>query len=123
MKNYAFKKAKTFIENHRETISEVSLGMNEDWFWTAETIFQDNAFAVDLDDPELKIGGINGSSWATPTMEVTYFDGDSEKIEVSEGEFDLPVADRLEKEFMVKGGLGVLSAPAQEDRGDVDRVI
>lgn len=72
---YDFKKAKLFIEQNKENIKEASLGMHEDWFWTAETIFEDGEYKVNLDDKDLTIGGISGSYWATPVMQVEYKDG------------------------------------------------
>ena len=71
---YDFKKAKLFIEQNKENIKEAYLGMHEDWFWTAETIFEDGEFKVNLDDKDLSIGGINGSYWATPVLQVEYKD-------------------------------------------------
>lgn len=75
MKMYDYKAALAFIEKNRDEIQEVQLGMLEDWWWTAETIFGDDEFFVDLNDPELKIAGIAGSSWATPVMQIVYKNG------------------------------------------------
>lgn len=35
-KEYDFLKAKQIIEDNQKTLVEASLGMQEDWFWTAE---------------------------------------------------------------------------------------
>ena len=72
---YDFKKAKQFIEDNKENIESARMGMREDWFWTSETIFEDGEFKVNLDDKDLSIGGINGSYWATPVLQVEYKDG------------------------------------------------
>lgn len=71
---YDYKKAKQFIEQNKENIKCASLGMHEDWWWTAETIFKDGEYKVNLDDKDLKIGCIDGSYWATPVLEVEYKD-------------------------------------------------
>lgn len=74
---YDFKKAKQFIEENKESIESASMGMHEDWFWTAETIFKDGEYLVDLEKEDLKIGGISGSYWATPVLQIEYKDGQS----------------------------------------------
>lgn len=74
MRYYDYEKAKLFIEQHKEEIKEASLGMHEDWWWTAETIFGDGKFTVEL-NKDTMLGGINGSRWATPVLQVEYKDG------------------------------------------------
>lgn len=59
---YDFKKAKDLIEAERENVASAYLGMREDWFWTADTVFEDGKYVVDLDTVE-KIAGIAGSTW------------------------------------------------------------
>ncbi len=88
MKTYDFAKAKKFIEDNISSINTASLGMDEDWFWTAETIFENGTFTVDLEQPDCKIGGINGSTWATPTLEIEYKDGSFKKYNCYIGESD-----------------------------------
>lgn len=90
MKNYDFEKAKRFIDEHKDEILNASLGMDEDWFWTAETIFEDGEYTVDLLEDGLVILGIEGSYWATPTLEVNYKDGRSVKYDCFNGESDGP---------------------------------
>lgn len=122
MKYYDFEKAKNYIEQHKASIHSASLGFHEDWFWTAETIFEDGEFVKDLSNPELKIGGINGSYWATPTLDVNYFDGFQEQIECSKG--DEPSQEELAKgQGNIALGLGCLSGPVQESRGGINRKI
>lgn len=77
MKKYDFQKAKHLIEKHREEIVSASLGMHEDWFGTAEMVFSDGEYKVDLDTVE-KIGNLDGSTWATPVLELEYLDGRAE---------------------------------------------
>lgn len=50
MKNYDFKKAKQIIEENKENLVSASLGMHEDWFWTAEIIYEEGEFKRQLPD-------------------------------------------------------------------------
>lgn len=88
MKSYDFAKAKKFIEDNISSINSALLGMDEDWYWTAETIFEDGAFKVDLENPDCFIGGLKSSSWATPTLEIEYKDGIIKKYNCYIGESD-----------------------------------
>lgn len=88
MKYYDVAKAKKLIEDNISSINSASLGMDEDWFWTAETIFEDGAFTIDLENTGGFIGGINGSVWATPTLEIEYKDGSIRKYNCYIGESD-----------------------------------
>ena len=109
MAEYDFKRAKEFIEENRGSIKSAWLGMNEDWFWTAETIYKDGEFTLDLCKEGLTIGGIDGSDWATPTLEIELMDGELKKKPCFKGR---------------KGGikpdwfsLGCLSELVQQGRG------
>jgi hypothetical protein len=74
MKHYDYKKAKSIIkENKNKGLIEASLGMQEDWYWTAETIWLDNKYVRVLKENS-KIAGIECSNWATPVLELTYSD-------------------------------------------------
>ena len=76
MKKYNYKRAKEIVSKEKENGAIAArLYMSGDYFWTAGEIWNnDDGFVVDLDDEELTIGGINGSTWATPMLEVE-FDG------------------------------------------------
>ncbi|CQR51438.1 hypothetical protein [Paenibacillus riograndensis] len=107
MKAYDFQKAKLLIEQDREQIQEAALGMYEDWFWTAEEVFNDQeGFVRDLETVEL-IGGINESSWATPCLRITYRDGNESCIGCFKDD-----GSPSERGFVMP--LGVLSGPAQD---------
>lgn len=88
MKQYDYLKAKRYIDENREKILYASLGMDEDWWWTAETVFKNGEFVINLQEKELEIAGISGSSWATPTLEIVFKDGTSEKFNCYVGESD-----------------------------------
>lgn len=74
MKYYDYKKAKEIIKRHLDNpgrygkLLSASLGMEEDWGWTAETIWRDGKFAKFTG----KIAGIDRSYWATPTLELEF---------------------------------------------------
>ena len=73
-----------------DNVIEVSLGMKEDWFWTAQAIWtrahglerldsfsdEDNTTIEDAVTDHTKIGGIVGSQWATPVICVEYAKGE-----------------------------------------------
>ena len=105
MKTYDFNKAKSLIEN-TPNVESASLGMHEDWFWTAETVYEDGKFTTELND-DTKIGGINGSSWATPTLQICFKDGTEKMIEISAGQNDEEKPSWLQ--------LGVLSQHCQDN--------
>lgn len=79
MKNYDYLKAKKLIEENKDKISEAILGMSEDWFWTAETVFENGNFVIDLEEKGLCIAGISGSYWATPIIELVFKNGSVER--------------------------------------------
>ena len=74
MKYYDYERAKSIIkENKKNGLVEASLGMKEDWYWTGETIWSNNKYITKLKE-NTKIGGIKGSNWATPVLELFYSD-------------------------------------------------
>ena len=79
MKEYNVDLVTKYIEENSDKIDSAALGMKEDWFWTAETIYKDGGFKKLPQNGKFIIGGISGSRWATPTMEVIFKDG-SEKF-------------------------------------------
>jgi hypothetical protein len=50
MKTYDYKKIKQLIEENKSEIISVSAGMHEDWFWTAETIWENGKYLHELPD-------------------------------------------------------------------------
>ena len=84
-KEYDFKKAKKLIEEKKSEIESASLGMEGDWFWTAETVWtKEEGFVIDLDTIE-GIAGISGSYWATPTLEMELQYGSALKVPCFKG--------------------------------------
>lgn len=91
MKNYDFNKAKQLIEENKENLESASLGMHEDWFWTAETIWENGEYKKELFKDQFEhicIAGISGSSWATPTIQLKFKDGTSKMLSCYQGDSD-----------------------------------
>lgn len=105
MKRYDYNKARKIIEVNSNNIQEASLGMYEDWFWTAETVWDNGGFTNNL-TKGTKIGGISGSHWATPTLELHFKDGERTMIPCFVGK-----SKENKPKFIC---LGVLSGPVQE---------
>lgn len=55
MKSYDYKKAKHIIEESKDCLESASLGMHEDWFWTAETIWENGEFKRELPDNAIEL--------------------------------------------------------------------
>lgn len=77
MKYYDYKKARDIISAMQEDIDTATLGMDGDWFWTAERIFENGRTIVNLFNEDLVLAGINGSYWATPTLDIKLKSGDT----------------------------------------------
>lgn len=145
MKTYNYVKVKELIGSS-ENLKEASLGMHEDWFWTASVVWEKGQYikilpdnADELEDkflqakekglkrllpqknksgfpkinPEYEkmsehhIGGIYASSWATPTLQLIFFDGSEKMIDVSKG------SSSNKKPFWLE--LGCLSQDVQDN--------
>lgn len=105
MKMYDYENAKKLVQKYSDTLEVACLGMAEDWFWTAEEIYADGRFVYDLSEkPE--IGGICGSSWATPSLYLKFKDGREEIMDCCIGESTGEIPEWF--------SYGELSRPVQE---------
>lgn len=95
MKKYDFAKARDLIEAEKEILAEAMLGMHEDWYWTAETVWENGKYAVNL-ATVAEIAGLCGSSWATPVIKLIYNDGKERFLECYKGESSGTKPDFLE---------------------------
>ena len=102
---YDYGKAKKLVQKYSDTLEVACLGMAEDWFWTAEEIYEDGRLVCDLSEkPE--IGGICGSTWATPSLYFKFKDGREEMRDCYIGESKGEAPEGF--------SYGVLSGPTQE---------
>ena len=108
MKHYNTKFIREYIEQHKEQIESVDCFMREDYDWTCETVFEDCEFCKGFNwkDDYLRVAGITGSTWATPTMEVEFKDGRTEIIEcwIDDGERASERQLREQKAFAAAAG-------------------
>ena len=111
MKHYDFNKAKELIAKNIADLESASLGMHEDWGWTSETIWKNGKYTPEflqsIEDGDCHIAGINGSSWATPTLELIFKNGDEKMIECHNNGESNARPDYFK--------LGVLSQPIQDN--------
>lgn len=105
-KQYDFDLAKRMIQMKSDVLESAQLGMEEDWFWTAETVYNDGVFSKELIQDQTEIGGIGGSNWATPALLLTYKDGREEFVDCYTGESTSKRPAWFD--------LGILSSPCQD---------
>jgi len=108
MADYDYNLAKQTIQKYSDLLEEASLGMAEDWFWTAETVYEEGVFKINLDEENLMIAGIGGSTWATPTLSLKFKDGSEKLLPCYTGETDIT----KRPEWLE---LGCLSQPCQDE--------
>ena len=65
-KYYDYKKAIKIMK--REEVKTATLGMAEDWYWTAEEV--NISKLKKMENGETKISGITNSYWATPALRI-----------------------------------------------------
>jgi len=104
-KRYDYELAQRMIQMKSDVLSEALMGMEEDWFWTAKTVYEDGKFTIDLSE-EPEIEGVSSSYWANPVMLLKYKDGREEFVDCYNGESD--------GERPAWFDLGVMSSPCQE---------
>lgn len=77
---YDFAKAKSIIDENADDIVMATLYMSPDYEWTAETVWEDGAYTMDLLDPNATVVGLRYSLWASPALDLLYRDGRSRTI-------------------------------------------
>jgi hypothetical protein len=104
MRNYSLDALKKIIARY-PTVTRISLGMYEDWWWTAQEVYTlSTGLTWNGTDA---LGGIKGSTWATPAAMVELADGNTLMLPcyVQQGE---------QEERNGRAALGCLSGPAQD---------
>ena len=136
MKNYnydlAIKIVNTF--NELDLLDEASMGMHEDWFWTAQAVWKDGEWQVNLlsnedadkmyeefiekrknglrifldkCNPEYEkysscqLGGLRGSDWATPVIQVNLKDGTEKTFNCFIGENEVAITHGINCEYPI----------------------
>ena len=95
MKRYDFEQVEHFIIENSDELSRVSMGIEEDWCWTSDEVWnKEEGFKYYF--PRLKeIRNIDGSAWGTPIMRCEFLDGRDIKIPCYYGESDYNEPDLL----------------------------
>jgi hypothetical protein len=79
MKYYSLKEAEKIIRKLKragEQIEGAYLGMSGDWSMTSEPVYENGEFIVKGGvHGTIRLAGITGSMWATPTLRVQFKDG------------------------------------------------
>lgn len=115
-KYYNFILAKQII-NSTKNLQSASLGIHEDWFWTADKVYDHKkGFLIELNQ-DTKIGGLVGSRWGTPVPNLTYQDETVRTIQCFTGE-PTDTLEKIEQEMFWASGC--LSEPIQRQRDDIE---
>lgn len=120
MRKYDFKLAKTIIDklSDLDVLSNASLGMHEDWFWTGQEVWnEEQGYLVNI-DKITAIAGIDGSIWATPVLHVSFKDGENKVFNCYEGEMSVSILERIEA--MNRASSGEISSKVQELRDELE---
>lgn len=82
MKYYSKKIIQDYIEAHKDRLTYVEVGMEEDWFWTSEEVWDmETGYHLSASsDDKIQVAGISSSYWATPVMKVHYKDEEEAHI-------------------------------------------
>lgn len=162
MKNYNYDLATKIVEKFIEldVLENASMGIHEDWFWTAQTIWENNKWQTEflsneeadkmyeefkhkrkneglrmfLDEkgenglsklnPEWEkyqiclLGGIRGSKWGTPVIQVELKDGTEKTFNCFIGENEADILEKITRSHEATSGC--LSKPVQEHRSNID---
>ena len=103
MKKLSYKKVSKLLKYYRKRgLIEASVGLFEDWFWTAGTIFAGYKIKRDYNK-----NAYTSSVWATPVLMLEFKNGKTLIFECSKGK-----SKPLENPFI--GAMGTLSKPMQE---------
>lgn len=78
---YDGKGAKFYIEKYKDQLKCAFYGMHQDWFCTAELIWDhENGYIEEMENDPPKLAGIDGSNWATPKLRLDFKDGRQSEI-------------------------------------------
>ena len=115
MKRFNTPKIYDFIDKNKDYIEEASIGMYEDWFWTAENIWEDGTYIRSVEDVHLQ-----KSRWATPSLMLIYLDETTKFFDVSIGQQKPETI--LHDSMAIQQGQGCISKPIQETMPDLEDI-
>ncbi len=116
MKKYDYNLIKKIVDTFTSVteVESVSMGFHEDWFWTAETIYENGGFTERF-LWEKSAGGVNGSTWATPVIEIELATGETHIFNCYESDsIESDIFKTISNMALFSGG--VLSGPMLEYR-------
>ena len=119
MKKYDLTKARAIVDklSSLDVLQEATLGMHEDWFWTAQTIWMKDHGYDEGDLQSGLIAGIAGSSWGTPVLCVEFTDGSEKYFNCYTGDHQTDLVEKLNMEFT--WARGPISGDVQMARLDI----
>jgi len=113
MKNFNFALAKTIILTSKN-LSKGQLGMDEDWFWTAEEAWSAEKGFNKAMFKSKEVGHVGGSFWATPVLQLTFKCGKVEVFNCFTGQTEVDALEKAKNEADCTGGC--LSTATQDWR-------
>lgn len=78
-KQVDWERVKNYIEENKDKIESVTVGLAEDWGYTSGEVYNEDDGYIKKEDTYVYAC----SHWATPSMEVEFKDNTSEMMEVS----------------------------------------
>lgn len=106
MKYYSTEKIRDFVAKSKKPIKAVSVGMKEDWGWTADEIYRKGKFIANVSGKRLEVAGIEGSTWATPVMRVEYVGGSHEIVECYDDDGYIEDAEKVARQMAFGAATG-----------------
>jgi len=88
MKQYDYPRAMAYLSSDAN-VDSACMGMYEDWEPTQEDVYSDGRWTSRAKNIGDEIGGIGGSCWATPALEVTFKDGNKRMFSCYSGDADV----------------------------------
>lgn len=82
MRKFDYKKIEKIIAENKDGLKEASIGMFEDFFWTAEIIWENGKYIEDI----YSFSHLQESYWATPVILLRFKDKEPRVAEAFIGE-------------------------------------
>lgn len=80
-KKYNFDALEQLIQENKETVKSITVGMAEDFSATCEEVYSlENGIDTDITKTGV-VAGISGSNWATPIARIEYTNGNTIEVD------------------------------------------